>query len=280
MRRVVLVPALLLLTFLTLYETVPGYSTPKQESVLKTAALMVGGTYGWGAYDPENRVFDCWNFATWVYHTALDEPGSVDHMIMGRRDLAWVYFEDHRVLHRGDLLFNGGGHTVGFHAGIYAGRGKTVEARGGSYGINYFDIRGSNRFDPKGGNGYRFCFYSLIVRLWLNPQPTFHYVYFDEPENFVIKGEKITLLVRYLAFPYLVGSKLKVEMLDYLNDEVLDSRQFDLDVWETRERNIQVSFETAGVRSRFVYFRARIVSGSTIFFNYDSKILKYTDIIG
>jgi len=275
-----LLKAFLLLEFSLFVCFVFGYANEYQMKVLNTANKMVGGSYGWGAYDPENRVFDCWNFATWVYHTALDEPGSVEHMIIGRNDLIWVYFDDHRVLHKGDLLFNGGGHTVGFHAGIYVGNGKTVEARGGSYGINYFDIRGSNKYDPRGWNGYRFCFYSLLVRLWLNPTPTFYYVFFDEPESFVVRGDEIKLNVRYFAFPFMTGTKIRAEMVDYMTDIVLGSTELEIDIWELKEKSVTVGFDTSEIDNKFVYFRVQFLSGSRILFSYDSKILKYTNIIG
>ncbi|HBJ80319.1 NlpC/P60 family protein [Pseudothermotoga sp.] len=256
-----------------------NYLNPLQRKVINYAMTMVGGEYGWGSYDPENRVFDCWNFATWVYHTALDENERIDHMIIGRSDLLWVYFDKAEELLAGDLLFNGGGHTVGFHAGIYKGNYKTIEARGGKYGIGVFDIRGENRFAPYGQTGNRFCYFSLLVRLWLHENPSFPYVYVEEPPNYFFRDDGVDLTIHYYALPFLSGYTLQVEMLDYMTDEVIWKSSYDLDIYSLDENVLKVHIPTDDVQNIYVYFKVRISLGTCDAFSYDTKILKFTEIM-
>lgn len=250
-----------------------------QKKVIDTALTMVGGKYGWGSYDPQNKTFDCWNFATWVYHTALDEEGRIDHMIIGRSDLLWVYFERAEELLPGDLLFNGGGHTVGFHAGIYKGDYQTIEARGGKYGIGVFDIRGNNPYAPYGPTGNRFCYYSLLIRLWLHEEPSFPYAYIEEPPNYFFREDGVELTVHYRALPFMKGYKLVVEMLDYMTDEVVWQSEYELDTYSLKENVVTVKVPTADVQVNYVYFRVKMGSEATSIFSYDTKILKFTEIM-
>lgn len=270
-----------LLMIIVIHAAFAAYLNPLQRKVIEAAMSMVGGRYGWGSYDPTNKVFDCWNFASWVYHTALDEEGRIDHMIMGKNDLLWVYFENAKELSPGDLLFNGGGHTVGFHAGIYKGNFKTIEARGGKYGIGVFDIRGENRFAPYGETGNRFCYYSLLVRLWLHKNPSFPYAYIEEPPNYFFREDGVELTVHYYALPFLQGYVLKVEMLDYMTDKVVWESSYDLDTYSLRENALKVHVPTHDMQENitYVYFRVRISSESGDAFSYDTKILKFTEII-
>jgi len=286
MRRLLIV----LVLFFTVFRALSGsfvYPTnlhvnDLQKKVMETALTMVGGKYGWGSYDPVNRVFDCWNFAAWVYHTALDDVDRIDHMIMGKSDLIWVYFENVDELRPGDLLYNGGGHTVGFHAGIYIGNGKTVEARGGSYGINIFSIKGDNRFAPFGPTGNRFCYYSLLVRLWLSNGHPFVYAYLEEPPSYFFKEDGLDLLVHYYSLPFLRGHRLIVEMIDAIEDKVIWQTIKEMDTFPYGDIvvNIHVPSEEIDISNteiKYLYFRVRVSLGTRNIFLYDTKTIKLTE---
>ncbi|ACR80671.1 MULTISPECIES: C40 family peptidase [Kosmotoga] len=256
--------------------------TELERDIINTALSMLGGTYGWGEMDPEKRTFDCWNFVTWVFHEVLDKKeGGVKHMLIGHPDPLWVYFDDINDLRTADVLMNGGGHTVGFHSGIYYGRGFTIEARGGQYGIGIFRLEGFNKHAPFGETGYRFCYYSLLARLWLNPHPSFPYVYMDSPDSFVYYEDGANLKIHYLAFPFNAGSRIKVSVVDYITHETLKEVYIDdIAIFSYKEQVIDVHVDLEGITSSYVYFKVTLLSPSgEPVFKYDTFILYPTEIV-
>ncbi|MCD6449354.1 MAG: C40 family peptidase, partial [Thermotogaceae bacterium] len=249
-----------------------------QKEVINTALSMVGGTYSWGAYDPKNRTFDCWNFVTWVYHHVLDKDGGVKHMLIGIDDPLWVFFDNVKDLQPGDVLMNGGGHTVGFHAGIYYGKGFTIEARGGNYGIGVFRIEGGNPYCPYGETGLRFCFYSLLVRLWLNPKPDFSYVYFKLNQSFFFSDEGAILeLHSYSPVPAEV--KISIDVIDYENGKILKTLSIEDYRVESTEKIENIKINLDGI-SGYVYFRVKMYDKKgRLLFEYDDYINGNVEII-
>jgi len=283
--RKVLVLLTMLSIFLMGLASTNVYLNASQRKVIETALTMVGGKYGWGSYDPVNRVFDCWNFVAWVYHTALDDVDRIEHMIMGKNDLLWVYFENVDELRPGDLLYNGGGHTVGFHSGIYLGNRRTIEARGGNYGIGIFDITGNNEFAPYGPTGNRFCYYSLFVRFWFTNDHPFVYAYLEEPPSYFFIEDGIDLKVHYYSLPFLKGHNLVVEMINALDDKIIWQMTKEIEVYPYKDLVISVHIPTEELNilctenAKYVYFRVRITIGTRNVFLYDTKLAKLTEIM-
>ncbi len=250
---------------------------PLQREIVETALSMVGGSYGWGAYDPENRTFDCWNFVTWVFHHVLDRDGGVKHMLIGIDDPLWVFFKDPKDLRPGDVLMNGGGHTVGFHAGIYYGKGYTIEARGGKYGIGIFRIEGYNPHCPVGQTGYRFCYYSLLARLWLDPKPDFPYVYVKVPQSFFLSDEGVDLEVHAYS-PKEKKVDLVLEVFEYLGGDLVKRlvlKDFEIGP-EERVETIHIDLDGF---TGYVYFSVAILEGKRPLFHYDTYIRGHTEIM-
>ena len=250
---------------------------PLQREIIETALSMVGGTYEWGAYDPKGRKFDCWNFVTWVFHHVLDKDGGVKHMLIGIDDPLWVFFDDPKDLRTGDVLMNGGEHTVGFHAGIYYGKGFTIEARGRSYGIGVFRIEGRNPRCPFGETGYRFCFYSLLSRLWLHPKPDFHYTYIKIPQSFFFSDEGASL--EFHAYSPKGGEySFDFEVLDYQSKEVLKKITIKRNLVAGKEHVETLNLNVEGIYG-YVFFRVKMYEKGKAVFEYDTYIRGYVEIM-
>ena len=248
-----------------------------QKEVISAALSMVGGTYSWGAYDPKNKTFDCWNFVTWVYHHVLDKDGGVKHMLIGIDDPLWVFFDDVNELRPGDALMNGGDHTVGFHAGIYYGKGFTVEARGKRYGIGIFRIEGRNPRCPYGETGLRFCFYSLLVRLWLDPHPDFPYVYFKLNQSFFFSDDGAILEV-HTYFPEEKKLRIVVEVFDYATGKLLKKKVIkDYEV-SNEEKVENIKIDLTGVEG-YVYFKVKMFDNAKLLFKYDNYINGHVEVM-
>ena len=250
---------------------------PLQKEIIQTALSMVGGKYGWGAYDPENKTFDCWNFVTWVFHHVLDKDGGVKHMLIGIDDPLWVFFDDPKVLRPGDVLMNGGEHTVGFHAGIYYGKGYTIEARGGRYGIGVFRIEGRNGRCPFGETGYRFCYYSLLARLWLDPHPDFPYVYAKLHQSFYFSDEGVKVELHAYS-PKKERVEVVIEIVDYLSGKVVTRKTLKNLELGGREKVEEVTVKVSDYTG-YVYVRVRMLKGSEPLFEYDTYIRGHVEII-
>ena len=252
--------------------------TPVQREIVETALSMVGGRYGWGAYDPQNRTFDCWNFVTWVYHHVLDKDGGVKHMLIGIDDPLWVFFKDLKDLRPADVLSNGGEHTVGFHAGIYYGGGYTIEARGGNYGIGVFRIEGRNPHCPLGETGYRFCYYSLLARLWLDHNPDFPYVYVKTHQSFFVSEDGIELELHAYS-PESTTVTLKIEAIDYLKGETISTWKAENVRLSPPEKVEKVVLRVENF-SGYVYLKVDMIdSRGRIIFTYDTRIKGPLEII-
>ncbi len=250
---------------------------PLQREIIETALSMVGGEYEWGAYDPKNRRFDCWNFVTWVFHHVLDKDGGVKHMLIGIDDPLWVFFKDPKVLKPADVLMNGGEHTVGFHAGIYYGKGFTIEARGGRYGIGIFRIEGKNPRCPFGETGYRFCFYSLLARLWLDPKPDFPYVYVKYDGNFFFSDEGAEIELHAYS-PKDASVDIAIKIRDYQTGKVLKKFVLRRSLKAKTEIVENVDLNLEGL-SGFVYFEVDLVENGKVLFEYDTYIKGHVEII-
>ncbi len=278
MRRMSIV-FLLVFSFFTFALNLPKVKmNPLQREIIDTALSMVGGKYSWGAYDPKNRTFDCWNFVTWVFHHVLDKDGGVKHMLIGIDDPLWVFFKDIKDLRPGDVLMNGGGHTVGFHSGIYYGEGYTIEARGGRYGIGVFRIEGLNPHCPFGQTGYRFCYYSLLARLWLDPKPDSPYVYLKLPQTFFLSDEGVILELHAYS-PKRQKVKVVLEVFEYLGGDLV--KRVVLDDFEVGpEERKDVIHLNLGNFSGYVYFSVVMLNDEgKLLFHYDTYIKGHTEIM-
>ncbi|MBC7122075.1 MAG: hypothetical protein H5T94_02340, partial [Pseudothermotoga sp.] len=72
---------------------------------------------------------------------------------------------------------------------------------------------------------------------------------------------------------------LVVEMLDYMTDEVVWQSEYELDTYSLKENVVTVKVPTADVQVNYVYFRVKMGSEATSIFSYDTKILKFTEIM-
>lgn len=107
------------------------------DKVIATAKTQLGAPYYWGHQLPIGSVasgqpygFDCSNFASWVYNTALGIKFSGSSVYQRYNVGTPVPLCDIR---EGDLLFVATPHnpTGGGHVGIYEGDGKVIECGGG-----------------------------------------------------------------------------------------------------------------------------------------------------
>jgi len=253
--------------------------TSIQQKIITAAERMIGGRYEYGGYDPENRAFDCWGFVTWVYRTAFQElatEGVVIPPITFVNDMFWVYFDDINALEVGDILMNNGPHGGGFHAAIYYGEGKTIEARGGGRGINVFSIKGYNPYAPFGQTGLRFSHFSLRARLWRNPEPPYPYVYVETPESFYFAEEGMDLVVHsYVPKGHKGAYEVRISLLNALNrEEVLRSLSIPLvDTIPGEKVAHEVTIPTAGLGGSYVYIAVELRVGDQVVARYDTSPL-------
>lgn len=258
-------------------------TTSIQQKIIATAEQMIGGKYEHGGYNPENRAFDCWGFVTWVYRTAFQElatEGAAVPLITFVNDMFWVYFDDINALEVGDILMNNGPHGGSFHAAIYYGKEKTIEARAGT-GINVFSIKGHNPYAPFGQTGLRFSHFSLKARLWRNPKPPHPYVYVETPESLYFAEKNMDLIVHgYVPKGHKGVHEIKVSLLNALDqEEVLRSLAIVLvDMIPGEEVIHKVTIPTAGLGGSYVYIAVELRAGDQVVARYDTLALAATRI--
>jgi len=239
--------------------------TPQE--IINIAESMKGGTYGWGVTDPTDKIFDCWSFVNWVYQTAFGYDQVHYLKYRNRADLIWIYFDNPTVLLPGDVLMNGGHHSVGFHGAIYVGNNMTMEARGRNYGIGSWNIKGYNKYAPYGQTGYRFCYYSLLARLWLYPHPNFAYVYLIPP-SYIFSGESYNLKIHYYipkSFS-LVKYIIKIDVIDYIHPRHVLEIETSNNIAATGNRGI-MNFTFKSKEAKFVFYRVELIdqNGKKVF---------------
>ena len=131
-------------------------ATGRNQVFLQSALAQTGDAYVWGASasptDPNPTAFDCSELVKWAAKRAgVDLPdGSWLQYLQLKQQGATIPVEQ-ALQTPGALLFSfsheptpGGGRPSHTHVAISLGNGKTIEARGRSYGVGSFDA--ANRF--------------------------------------------------------------------------------------------------------------------------------------
>jgi cell wall-associated NlpC family hydrolase len=132
-------------------------TTSKTQTFLQNALAQAGDPYVWGASanpaDPNPKAFDCSELVKWAAQRAgVDLPdGSWLQYLQLKQQGATIPVAQ-ALQTPGALLFSfsheptpGGGRPSQAHVAISLGNGRTIEARGRSYGVGSFDA--GNRFD-------------------------------------------------------------------------------------------------------------------------------------
>jgi cell wall-associated NlpC family hydrolase len=131
-------------------------TTSKSQTFLQNALAQAGDPYVWGASasptDPNPKAFDCSELVKWAAKRAgVDLPdGSWLQYLQLQQQGATIPVQQ-ALQTPGALLFSfsqeptpGGGRPAHAHVAISLGNGRTIEARGRSYGVGSFDA--GNRF--------------------------------------------------------------------------------------------------------------------------------------
>jgi cell wall-associated NlpC family hydrolase len=132
-------------------------TTSKTQTFLQNALAQAGDPYVWGASanpaDPNPKAFDCSELVRWAAQRAgVDLPdGSWLQYLQLKQQGATIPVAQ-ALQTPGALLFSfsheptpGGGRPSQAHVAISLGNGRTIEARGRSYGVGSFDA--GNRFE-------------------------------------------------------------------------------------------------------------------------------------
>ena len=130
--------------------------SPKTQAFLQSALAQAGDPYVWGASasptDPNPKAFDCSELTKWAAkRVGVDLPdGSWLQYLQLKQQGATIPVAQ-ALQTPGALLFSfsqeptpGGGRPSHAHVAISLGNGRTIEARGRSYGVGSFDA--GNRF--------------------------------------------------------------------------------------------------------------------------------------
>jgi cell wall-associated NlpC family hydrolase len=131
-------------------------SSNKTQAFLQNALAQAGDPYVWGATasptDPNPKAFDCSELVTWAAkRVGVDlQDGSWLQYLQLKQQGATIPVQQ-ALQTPGALLFSfsqeptpGGGRPSHAHVAISLGNGRTIEARGRSYGVGSFDA--GNRF--------------------------------------------------------------------------------------------------------------------------------------
>jgi cell wall-associated NlpC family hydrolase len=136
--------------------TATGSATGNQ-TFLQSALAQTGDRYVWGSSasptDPNPSAFDCSELVKWAAKRAgVDLPDGSWLQYLHLKQQGTTIPVEQALRTPGALLFSfsseptaGGGRPSGAHVAISLGNGKTIEARGKSYGVGQFDA--GNRFE-------------------------------------------------------------------------------------------------------------------------------------
>jgi peptidoglycan DL-endopeptidase CwlO len=117
-------------------EMIPTAGTPRA-LIVAAAQSMVGGTYGWGAENPDSRTFDCSGLTEWAYRQASLDFGVPRSTAQVQSDYCRPITPAMRQ--PGDLIFfhvvaDGLGDYIN-HVALYIGNGQIVQAAQPRVGI-------------------------------------------------------------------------------------------------------------------------------------------------
>lgn len=109
-------------------------TTASRKAILDYAFSFSGGSYVWGGDDPHTGA-DCSGFVRYVYNKfGVSLPRTAhEQALVGQKIAA-------KDAQPGDLIFYMDSSGYIYHVVMYAGNGKTIEAKGHAYGIGSFDV--------------------------------------------------------------------------------------------------------------------------------------------
>ena len=115
-------------------EVITDGVSEERASLLNLAASFEGTSYEWGGSDPHTG-FDCSGFVQYVYSRfGVNLPRTAEEQAYAGTKIA---VEDAMP---GDLVFMMDSTGYIYHVVLYAGEGKTLEAKGSAYGVGSFDL--------------------------------------------------------------------------------------------------------------------------------------------
>lgn len=116
-----------------------SYDPSTGNYIVQRAMQFVGGSYGWGASNPNSRTFDCSGLVNYVYgwNSNGGHGGNAESIYQGTTQI------DSSQAQPGDILIWKNGSDAACHTAIYAGNGMMISADNERDGINYEPIYGN-----------------------------------------------------------------------------------------------------------------------------------------